>query len=88
MNYDKSTTVYKKICYVKTEQVIYSQFSLSRKNEIETKTVKLCKFVMQISCRHSGLQEVVRVVIQSTVLYILPLNFPLSFLIQNSAAIP
>ena len=35
---------------------------------------------MQISRRHSGLQEVVRVAIQSTVLYILPLNFPLSFL--------
>ena len=35
MNYGKSTTVY-------TEQVIHSLFSLSRKKEIETKTVTLC----------------------------------------------
>ena len=35
MNYGKSTTVYR-------EKVIHALFSLSRKKEIETKTVTLC----------------------------------------------
>ena len=43
---------FKKICYVKTEQVIYSLFSLSREKEIETKNVTLCHGIQTRSRGH------------------------------------